>query len=56
VFRYTAEDGGVTIPAGVDAAADSFPGNLAAVYTRGGRAAGTYTSGDEGKAWRKQQE
>jgi hypothetical protein len=44
----------VTIPANVDVLENSFSGNLLSVYTRGGRQAGTYTSGDGGKTWRKQ--
>jgi hypothetical protein len=44
----------VTIPANVDAAEDSFDGNLAHVYARGGKAAGTYTSGDDGETWARQ--
>jgi hypothetical protein len=41
----------VTIPANVDAVEGLFDGNLAHVYTRGGKAAGTYTAGDGGRTW-----
>jgi hypothetical protein len=41
----------VTIGANVDVSADPFPGNLAQVYTQGGRAAGTYKSSDGGTTW-----
>jgi hypothetical protein len=44
----------VTIPANVDVAGDSFPGNLAQVYMQGGKGEGTYTSGDGGKTWTRQ--
>ncbi|MDR1149529.1 MAG: leucine-rich repeat domain-containing protein [Spirochaetaceae bacterium] len=44
----------VTIPANVGIAGDPFPGNLANVYTQGGKRAGTYRSGDGGKTWARQ--
>jgi hypothetical protein len=42
---------GVTIGANVEAADHAFPGNFRDVYTREGRRAGTYASGDGGKTW-----
>jgi hypothetical protein len=41
----------ISIGANVNVAVDSFPGNLADVYTQGGKRAGTYRSGDGGKTW-----
>ncbi|MDR1148596.1 MAG: leucine-rich repeat domain-containing protein [Spirochaetaceae bacterium] len=40
---------GVTIPANVNVTLLSFPGNLANVYTQGGKRAGTYRSDDGGR-------
>jgi hypothetical protein len=46
----------VTIGANVnvDVSADQFSGNLAQVYTQGGRQAGTYNSSDGGETWTRQ--
>jgi photosystem II stability/assembly factor-like uncharacterized protein len=46
----------VSIPANLDMAEDSFPGNLAEVYTRGGKSAGAYTSDDGGETWTRYKE
>jgi uncharacterized caspase-like protein len=43
----------VTIGANVDVSEDPFPGNLAKIYTRNRSRAGTYTSRNGGKTWRK---
>jgi TM2 domain-containing membrane protein YozV len=45
----------VIIPANINAASDSFPGNLAEVYANEGRQAGTYVSINNGKTWSKQE-
>jgi hypothetical protein len=42
----------VTIGTNVNVSPNSFPGNLADVYTGGGRRAGTYTRNDT--SWRRQ--
>jgi TolB-like protein len=44
----------VTLPANVNINSKAFDGDLATVYTRGGRRAGTYISSDSGKTWRRQ--
>jgi hypothetical protein len=46
----------VTVGAGVKARKNTFPGNLAKIYTNGGRQAGTYVfvPGNNGKIWTKQ--
>jgi hypothetical protein len=44
----------VTIPANVDIEKYSLSETFAHVYTQGGRRAGTYTSGDDGKTWTRQ--
>jgi hypothetical protein len=41
----------ITIPANVKIAEDAFYGNVAEVYAHEGSQAGTYVSGDNGKAW-----
>jgi hypothetical protein len=41
----------VTIGAGVTLGGGAFPGDLGAVYTNGGRLAGTYLSGNGGATW-----
>jgi hypothetical protein len=51
---YNSQLTSVTIPAHVDVAENPFPGNLADVYTSGGKRAGTYTSGDGGTTWTRQ--
>ncbi|MDR1257231.1 MAG: leucine-rich repeat protein [Spirochaetaceae bacterium] len=44
----------VTIGAGVTIETGAFPGDLVTVYKKGGNRAGTYTSRNEGKTWRRQ--
>jgi hypothetical protein len=45
----------VTMPAGVNLNSSAFPGNLWTVYNGGGKLKETYTSGDGGATWTKQQ-